>query len=185
MLYTPFRSEEELENRVKIAALDGYKTLEKQIQAVKAQVMDHLESNQEARYMAEEASSKLKETGDLLDPQGEQDIEDCLLDDLQLHPDYEHLNPNELKDFESTKHDKTYRPIEVESMNVLNEKTKNLDFYQRLCVHRGIEFARKVVKSRNPKNAYPDGKHVIVHGGAGSGKTAVINILKQWCHFLF
>ena len=184
LLYTPFRSEDELERRVKNAEKDGYATLERQIKCVKDQVMEHLESNEEARYMVEEASKKTEEMGDILDPQGEQENMDCEIEDIENHPDYEHLNPDDFKATENTKQEKKYRPIEVDNLDVLLKKTRSLDFYQRVVIHKGIEFSRKVVKARNPKNTYPEGKDVIVHGGAGSGKTAVINILKQWCHIL-
>ena len=94
LLYTPFRSEKELEDRVSNAALDGYAELEKWIDAVKSQVMEHLESNEEARYMVDEANNKIKEMGEILDPEGEQEIEECRNENL--HPDYELLNPEEL-----------------------------------------------------------------------------------------
>ena len=69
-------------------------------------------------------------------------------------------------------------------MDTLKEKTRGLDFYQRLAVQKCIEYARKVVKGRKTKNKYPEPQNIIIHGGAGSGKTAVINIIKQWCHWL-
>ena len=37
------------------------------------------------------------------------------------------------------------------------------------------------MQDRNPP---PRSVNVIVHGGAGSGKSTVINILKQWCHLI-
>ena len=184
LLYTPFKSEEELENRVKDAAMDGFKTLEKQINAVKAQVMEHLESNEEARYLVEEATNKIKEMGENLDPQGEQDIRDCELEDLMMHPDYQHLNPDDVDITEKAKFEKRYRPIEIEDLKILSEKTKNMDFYQRKVVQTGIDFARKVVKARANKNKMPSAINVIVHGGAGCGKSTVINILKQWCQLI-
>ena len=96
LLYTPFRSEKELQDRVSKAAEDGYAKLQEQINAVKSQVMEFLESNEEARFMVEEASAKIKETGEALDPEGDQDNQECINESLSLHPDYEHLNPDEL-----------------------------------------------------------------------------------------
>ena len=107
--------------------------------------MEHLESNQEARYMAEEASNRITEIGDQLDPEGEQDIEDCIEEELQLHPDYEHMATNEALTNEKSKHEKAYRAIEVDSMDELLVKTRELDFYQRAAVEKGINFARNVV----------------------------------------
>ena len=39
--------------------------LEKEINAVKSQVMEYLESNEEARYLVDEASNKIKEMGEI------------------------------------------------------------------------------------------------------------------------
>ena len=38
--------------------------------------------------------------------------------------------------------------------------------------------------SQQRKNLPPSSLNVIVHGGAGTGKSTVINILKQWCHLI-
>ena len=185
LLYTPFRSEKELEERVANAAEDGYVELEKWINAVKCQVMEHLESNEEARYMVEEANSKTKDVGDDLDPEGEQDIEECMNENLFLHPDYEHLDPEELNLREETvRHEKVYRLIEIDQIDVLKEKTRNLDVDQKKVIEKGIQFSRKIVKSLRAKNSPPKSVKVIVHGGAGSGKSTVINVLKQWCHLI-
>ena len=185
LLYTPFRSEKELEKRVNDAAHDGYELLEKQINSVKLKVMEFLESNEEARYMVEEASNKNKEIGEILDAEGEQDIEDCEQEDLLLHPDYAHLNPDDLEIIEpSSKSEKIYPPIEVDDLKLLREKTRRLDFYQRKVIEKGIMYSREVVKALKNQNPPPQSKTVIVHGGAGCGKSTVINILKQWCHLI-
>ena len=185
LLYTSFRSEEELEKRVNDAAHDGYEHLKDQIHAVKSKVMEYLESNEEARYMVEEACKKNKEMGEILDAKGEQDIDDCELEELLLHPDYAHLNPDDLDIADPlSKSDKVYRPIEVDEIKVLREKTRGLDFYQRKVIEKGIMYSRDVVKALKNKNPPPQAKTVIVHGGAGCGKSTGINILKQWCHLI-
>ena len=186
LLYTPFRTEKELEDRVKNAALnDEYADLENRINAVKCQVMEHLESNEEARYMIEEASSKAKEIGKELDPEGEQYIDDCENENLFLHPDYEHLNPDKLGLTEKRlQNEKIYRPIEIDDINILREKTRKLDFYKKKVIEKGMKFTRQVVKALKDKNPPPKSLGIIVHGGAGSGKSTVINILKQWCHLV-
>ena len=140
LLYTPFRSEEELEERVANAAQDGYVELEKWIKAVKSQVMEHLESNEEARLMVEEANSKEDDNiGDEIDPEGEQDIEDCRDEELMMHPDFEHLNPDEFNSTCTSKYEKIYRMIEIDEIGVLKEKTRQLDIIQRKVIEKGIE----------------------------------------------
>ena len=152
-----------MESWVKNAAKDGYEVLKEQIKAVKTQVMEHLESNEELRHMVEEANNKAKEIGEQLDPQGEQDNIDCELEDLSMHPDYEHLDIEDLELTEKRKSEKIYRPIEGDDLKVLCEKTRNLDFYQRRVVHKGIEFVWNVDNARNPKNKHIKPKNIIVH----------------------
>ena len=74
--------------------------------------------------------------------------------------------------------------MQLDDIKLLREKTRQLDFYQQKVVERGISFCRNVVKAQNPKNCLPEPITTIVHGGAGCGKSTVINILKQWCHLI-
>ena len=98
-----------------------------------------------------------------------------------MHPDYEHLNPDELGFTESrAQHEKIYRPIEIDNMDILREKTRNLDFYQRKVIEKGIAFSRKIVKSLKEKNPPLKALSLVTQGGAGRGKSTIINILKQW-----
>ena len=53
-----------------------------------------------------------------------------------------------------------------------------LDFNQKARMHAD---AIKALKHKNPQ---PKQTVTIVHGGAGSGKSTVINILKQWCQLI-
>ena len=63
---------------------------------------------------------------------------------------------------------------------VQKEETQNPDKFQRKTLDIGLKYAREVVKARNHKNEIQEDPHVIVLGGAGSGKSTVIDSLKQW-----
>ena len=70
LLYTHFIKEEEI--RDKLNTLNGdFAALQEDIKIVKSQVMEHLESTEEARLFVEEAM-KNQETGDKIDAEGEQ-----------------------------------------------------------------------------------------------------------------
>ena len=43
-----------------------------------------------------------------------------------------------------------------------------------------IRYARNIVKSRNGNNRLPEPVQLMVHGGAGSGKSTVIDALAKW-----
>jgi hypothetical protein len=121
--------------------------------------------------MVEESNAKIKEMGEALDPEGEQENEECLNENLFMHPEYEHLNPDELGLTEKPgRPERIYRAIEIDDMKVLREKTRNLDFHQQKVIEKGIQFSRKIVKSLKDKNIPPKSLSVIVHGGAGTGK---------------
>ena len=120
-----------------------------------------------------------------LDPEGQQELDDCENDGQIIHPDFEYLNPDDL-DIETEKKipEKQFKPIELDEKGVLLEKTKNLDFFQRKVVEKSIKYSRQLVKSLKEKNSNVNPCHTIVLGGAGSGKSTVINILKQWIHMI-
>ena len=44
----------------------------------------------------------------------------------------------------------------------------------------GIRHARGIVKAQNGKNQLPDPVKLMIHGGAGSGKSTVIDGLTRW-----
>ena len=190
MLYYPFRDEktdlhsdnEELCAKLYIQEFDN-------IQKVKQKVMEHLENVEEARYMVEEYlknESKIEEIGQILDAENEQDLEDCLMEEEENHPDFEHLDPREIDDPNSKTvvREKQFKPIEIGDLEELRQGTKLLDRYQKYVIEIAIRFARGVVKSLKPKNRRPIPPTVMIHGGAGSGKSTVISTLAKWVHYI-
>ena len=146
--------------------------------------MEHLESTDEARLFVDEAL-KLEDIANKMDPAGEQEKEDCEVEGQILHPDFHHLNPEDLDiQVEKTTKERFFKPIDLDETKVLWKKTRSLDFYQRKVVEKGIRMARSIVKSRKEKNSFQESNCTIVLGGAGSGKSTVINVLKQWLHLI-
>ena len=146
--------------------------------------MDHLENVEEARYMVEEYlknTSKTDELGAELDPEKEQEIDDCEMLDEEAHPDFVHLDPNEITINESNllKKEKMLKPIEVGNLDDLRQQTKKLDVFQKYVIELAIRYSRGIVKSLKPKNKKPVPPVVMVHGGAGSGKSTVIQALAK------
>ena len=103
VLYHPFRDENELfpDDPEKCEAL--YKKHVDEIKYVKAQVMPFLESVEDAQLIyqemkAQERQEKEEQMGVDLDPEGEQEIADLDELDDEEHPDYYHIDPNQLDD---------------------------------------------------------------------------------------
>ena len=189
MLYYPFRDEKtdlhsdnpDLCAKLYIQEFDN-------IQKVKEQVMEHLENVEEARFMVEEYLKneyKIEKMGEILDAANDQDLGDCLMEEEEIHPDYEHLDP-ELMDSNQTKvlKEKNFKQIDIGNLEELRQDTKCLDRFQKYVIEVAIRFARGVVKSLKPKNKRPKPPIMMIHGGAGSGKSTVINTLAKWAHYI-
>ena len=184
LLYKPFSNESILDNEIKDLNNLERNAHDSKIRCVKSQVMEFLEDVSEARYFAE-AHQRNEDTGEVIDPQGEQEVDDCEYEGIIDHPDFPDLDLEALEEEVKKKSkEKTYRPIDLDDIEVLMEKTRKLDYYQRKVTEVGIRYARNIVKAIKSKNPMPTAPKFMVHGGAGSGKSTVIKILKQWVHLI-
>ena len=183
MLYYPLHEELQADDAEMLYMQkhgDEYK-----VEIVKRQVMPYLEGVEEARFYVEEAQKKLdlEETGIAMDPQGCLDNEECKDLGEEQHPDYEHCVPT-AGEFDQTEDSvpagSTYRTIEVLGDKDLRQKTQSLDNYQKEVINIGVKYCRDIIKSRKAGNKYPTAPLLMVHGGAGAGKSTVINILAMY-----
>ena len=69
------------------------------------------------------------------------------------------------------------RKIEVPPDVEFRSKVQLLDEYQKEVINIGVKYCRDLVKARKAGNPIPEAPKVMVHGGAGAGKSTVINIL--------
>ena len=147
------------------------------IASVKKQVMEHLEDVEEARHFVAEANKKLdlEEIAAEMDAGNEQENADLEGQDEQ-HPEFQHLDPGQE---DEPREVSIYRKIDIPDPKVLRETTRGLDPYQRLVVDTAIKYARDLIKAEHPENPGPKPPNLMVHGGAGAGKTTVIKTLVQ------
>ena len=184
LLYKPFSNEKELETSIENLETSNLAIHNSEIRCVKQQTMEFLDDVSEVRHFAEE-HQRNQETGQDLDPQGEQEIDDCEYEGIIDHPDFPYLDLEALEEEVKKKsNEKSFKAFELDNMETLMEKTRNLDYYQRKVLEIGIRYARNIVKSIKSKNPMPEAPKFMVHGGAGSGKSTVINIVKQWVHLI-
>ena len=100
-----------------------------------------------------------------------------------MHPDFLQVNPDN-QDFATNLAEakKTLRRLEIKSADDLLQEARNLDQFQKKALHVAITFAQDVVIARKGKISYPKAPLVMVHGGAGSGKSTLINVMSQYVH---
>ena len=103
MLYHPFRDENELFPDDPAKCEELYLKNMDRIKMVKAQVMPFLESVEEAQLIYEEMKAQEEQDvqekmGADLDPENEQEIADLDDEDEEEHPDYYHIDPDQVED---------------------------------------------------------------------------------------
>ena len=183
LLYLPHRDEKDLQEKICHAKsnVDGaWEDFVKKISHVKAQVMEHIEENEEARLNAADMFINNSITGQFIDPEGEQENNEDQLDKAVQEEEFQHLDPEFAMIASENVFEETFRPIQVRPLQEVRSEARRLDFYQRKVLEIGITHARGIVKARGGKNPPPSSSPLtMVDGAAGSGKSCTINILKE------
>ena len=186
LLFKPWISEDELS----LTNVDKCKELYEmrdtnceisKIECVQRQLFPHMIDVDEGRDMVEKHEYE-KQVGEELDPDGEQI--DC--DDNEIGFDnvteYEGLHPEELReseDFEISEN-RMFRTLLID-MESLLESTRTLAEEQKIALNIIIDYCkllRKAVNSRSLPSCKPP--LLIVHGGAGTGKSMLIQVMSKW-----
>ena len=185
MLFTAYTDEEQLGANDEDKCRKLYLEKQKDIQMVKSFMIPYAEGVEEARYMVEQSkqdgASSSKNVGDQLDPEQEKEIMECNDGDDEMHPEFSQLNPDDFE-FENnlTQVKRTLRRIEIKTADELLEEARNLDKFQKKALHIAVKFAQDVMIARKGTVPYPKAPLLLIHGGAGSGKTTLIKIMSQY-----
>ena len=182
-LYKPFTNEKELAPD----SLDRCKALfdeksnhndSRKVTNTKRILMKHLEEVEEGTERAKEILDS--NAGTILDPQKEQDDAECADEEVLEHPDFVAKDPRDL-DVEQTTSctGKAYKKIELYDERRIEEITRKLDREQRMVLDKGVDYAKNIVKARNGPTPSVKAPLLIVQGGAGSGKSTVIDAMGQ------
>ena len=181
MLYKPLSDEVPKESILEMYE-ESYNG-ERKVDLVKAQVMPFLEDVTEARFYVDEVMKDIdtEEVEKTLDPHLVPDNEECNEESEEECSTYGHLDPRNIDIPEDPLPAKSiYRSIEIKPIEELRASTRSMDKYQRAVVDMGVKYAKDLVKARRNFSPVPDPPYVMVHGGAGAGKSTVINVLAQW-----
>ena len=122
---------------------------------------------------------KPKHISDTLDCQGEQDNDDDQVAGPLDDPEFESFgylgNLNmESEDSGGNFQDYKYKKIQLPSTSELNYMTRKLVPEQMNVLRKVVSSCKSIVKAKNNINVKPAPVRLIVHGGAGVGKSATI-----------
>ena len=160
------------------------------VDIVKAQVMPHLEGVEEARHYVAEALKELDvdQIAALMDGEGLKDNLECLEEGADgvedIHPDFEFsvANDGEFQDNPASGRGEAgtgcvFKHVELPTTEDLRMKIRELDPFQRTVLDIAVTYFKDIVKSRKPGNKYPVPPLIACQGGAGAGKSTVINLI--------
>lgn len=85
----------------------------------------------------------------------------------------------------STSNESVYRKIELEEDEIIHKKLRSLDTDQRMVIDVCVNYAKELVKSMKSNKLRPEAPLLMVHGGAGTGKSHVIDALSQIMEKIF
>ena len=184
ILYHNYTSEQDLGCDDEQRCRDLYMSNKENISFVKKMMLPYVDEVDEARYYVEQAKEheqKVHNIGDTLDSQLEQDVVECQDEEEHIHPDFVQVDPENL-DIEDklAQIKKTFQNIEITSAEELLKEARQLDNFQKQVLHIAVNFAQDIRIARKAKTSNPRAPLLMVHGGAGSGKSTVIKVMYQY-----
>ena len=93
----------------------------------------------------------MERMGILLDPTTQQDNADCQIEGVAEHPEYLHIDTDDLQMQEEPKtnsNQQRYRTIEISDENDLKKRSRKLDEDQRTILDKAVKYAKDIVKAR-------------------------------------
>ena len=123
--------------------------------------------------------SKMRPTAvyDNLNPQGEQEEEDNREEGTEDDPQYvAYDHQGNLEEPTAVPDGYKYKSIDVPTNKEISFLTQRLGEEQQLVLDEVLNNCKQVARARKDLNKLPPPVRLIVHGGAGTGKSAVIRI---------
>ena len=155
MLFKGFTNENKIGSQDEIKCRDIYFKHKEALQEVEQSLLPFAKGIEEASYFVEIAQNDKKEEnrkiGAILDAEKEQEILECQ-DAEYMHPDFTHLNPDELDIQRNvTQIKKSFRHIEMKDKDQILEETRRLDKYQKKSAKQDNKICSRCdsVKKRN------------------------------------
>ena len=198
LLFRPWRNENDLFSNMIDDCLNLYDECDRnaeivneiplnKTETVKRGLFPHLIDVEEGREMVEKFEYDSKEkVGNTLDGEGEQDFDDGEDFGPEEAESYLGLHPDDFEEPANRgSNESTFNAPPLINMEVLLESTRQLVDEQMVTLNMIVEFCRTIVKAkRNPSLIQVIPPRMVVHGGAGTGKSTLIRVISQWVQII-
>ena len=198
LLFYPWRNEEELfaddENKCKqlygkcdlfpetIINEEGTELTLTKIDTVKRKLFPHLKDVEQGREMVSKFDFDKASIGNEINPEGEKQEEEDNDIGTEDAEEFAGLNPDGLdepRDSSNSGGDYNIRLPEPIDMDSLLGLTRKLVSEQQTVLGIVVEYCKELQKSKKHPSHLKTPK-LIIHGGAGTGKSHLIKVISQW-----
>ena len=117
-----------------------------------------------------------------MDPEMEKEDIECEIEGFEEDDKYHHLDPEGMQDKNLPNVNNWCRNLVLLDEKTLETETQKLDAWQRKVLDSCLKYVRKLRKVSSGFGNLQVPDNLVVIGGAGSGKTTIIQCLTQWAH---
>ena len=182
LLFWPWRNESELFPDDAEKCVNLFRHAEDYIEVVKATLFPHMADVEIGRKLVEDLKYDMSKIGEDLDAEGEQELDQEAI--AELAEEYEGLDPGEFGEMSNVNTEEInapfFRTFPILEWDSLKEKTRILAWEQMLVLQKIIEYCRDISMLPKTLKRYVETPLIIVHGGAGTGKSTLINVVSLW-----
>ena len=153
------------------------------INYARSKTMPFMNDVEEAIEKAEE----LLNEGDIeeeLDPEGAQDNAECEVEGVDDSEQFVAFDYDKHPKDKATTKSSLFKRVEVDTIESLHSQTRNLDDDQLFVVKNVIDYCKLYARAKADESTVPKPLLYKVVGGAGTGKSHVINLTAQWTEVL-
>ncbi len=196
LLFRPWRSEEELFPQDFEASFNLFSEEasvfpqpQSKIDVIKMKIFPHKNNIEEARATVQNLpDQRVHHIGDTIDPTNEQENADLITEGFVEDDDFAARDPGD--DFKTPQSyfsdtcSEKFRRIDISNKSNMLKSARSLDKEQRLAFDCIIKYAKQLRASMsNPSIRRPAPPLIKVHGGAGCGKSKLIQDMSSWAEY--
>ena len=188
LLYKSWRDESELFQSDINKCIELFKELAPEgnklkIEIIKDKLLPHKNNIQEAREMLCEFDDRAQHIGDVIDSELQKENEDQLNEGYEVDNEQILRDPGDLLNDEHHAEKSIYKRIDISNLDSLYKSARQLVPEQRYAFDTVIKYVKNLRKASSVNSKRPKPPLLIIHGGAGSGKSKLIEDITSWSEY--